>query len=156
SHLPALMVVGQSAITAAGANHHSGSGRPVGGRKVTRQRRPVRRFVANFPGSTLWPKQLLLPQPAKPDGQNCPRVFAVVATVAVDELVIVLGELQGGGHLLIRQGPVAGLIIQIMRAVLQEDSNRLPRGLTNLSRIHVAAADVGETPDMAQHLAKQV
>src|SRR5262249_38096682 len=54
--------------------------------------------------------------------------------------------------------PIAGLIIQIARAILQENVDRLARipGFSDLARINVAAADVGETADVTQDFAEQV
>src|SRR5439155_17027357 len=89
-------------------------------------------------------------------GQNGASVLRRMAAVAENELVIVLGKLQGRGHLLVGQRPVAGVVIQIIGAILEKDADRLARGLADLSRIDISAADVREAADMAQDFAKQV
>ena len=71
-------------------------------------------------------------------------MFAIVSTFPQDELVIITRELQCSGHVLVRQRPVAKLIVEIVAAVLQEDFERLFVGLTNEGRIDVTATDVGE------------
>src|SRR4051812_9872595 len=81
---------------------------------------------------------------------------AVVGAVAVFEAAVVAGELQGGSHFLIRERPVAELIVQIVRAVLQEDAERFVLGLANLFRINVSATDVGKATDVAEDFAKRV
>ena len=76
--------------------------------------------------------------------------------VAVDELVIVTGEVERAGHLLVAQRPVAELVVEIAGAVLQEDADRFPRRLADLAGINVAAPNIGEAAHVAEHLAEQV
>lgn len=52
-------------------------------------------------------------------------MFAAVGAVAEDEAVVVAGPLQGGGHLLVGEGPVAEFPVQVVGAALQEDADRL-------------------------------
>ncbi len=131
SHLAALVVVGQSSIAPSGTDYHGCPGRLIRRRKRTGQRWPVCGFMAYRCGGALRPEQFLRPQPAQRFGQNGAGVLAVVAAIAVDELVIVLGELQGRGHLLVGQGPITGWIIQIAGAILEKDTDRLAGGLTD-------------------------
>ena len=87
---------------------------------------------------------------------------AGVVAVAEDELDVVLLELQGFGHLLVGQGPVAVLVVQVVVAVLQEDADRLGRiGLANHDGVGVAAGFQvlaglypGETADPGENLAE--
>ena len=58
---------------------------------------------------------------ASPAGSR--RRACRVAAVAEVELVVVAGELQRGGHLLVRQRPVAVEVVEVVRAVLQEDAD---------------------------------
>ena len=55
-------------------------------------------------------------------------MVAVVRAVAEDELVILAGELEGGGHVLIGEGPVAVLVVEVVPAVLQEDADLAAEG----------------------------
>src|SRR5262249_14185374 len=89
-------------------------------------------------------------------GQDRAAVLAIVPAVAVNELVFIPRELQSGRHLLIGQRPVAMLVVQVVGAVLEEDTDRLPLRLANDARIYVPAADVNEAADVAEHFAEQV
>src|SRR3954470_9981559 len=100
---------------------------------------------------------VVAPEPAERVGQDRAAVLAVVAPVAGDELVVVLGKLQRRRHLLVGEEPVAERIVQIVRPVLQKYSDRLGRlSLADQRRVVMAAADVGEAADVAEHLAKCV
>ena len=55
-------------------------------------------------------------------------MFAVVPLGTENEGVVVAGEFQGGGHVLIREGPIAVKIVEIVGAVLEEDAERLGGG----------------------------
>ena len=96
------------------------------------------------------------PQPAERVGQDRPAVLAAVLAGAADELVVVVFEFQGRRHLLIGQPPVAELVVQIVAAVLKKDADRLVGRGADQRRIDVAAADVGEAADVAEHLAESV
>src|SRR5262249_14989469 len=76
--------------------------------------------------------------------------------VAPDHLVVVLLELEGGFHLLVAQGPVAVLVVEIAFAVLEEDADGLVLGLADDAGVAVAAADVGEAADVAEDLGGKV
>src|SRR5437867_9152794 len=79
-----------------------------------------------------------------------------VTTLAVFEAVVVTPELQRGRHLLVRERPVPELIVEVARAVLQEDADRPDRGLPDERRVDVSAADVREAADVADDLAELI
>src|SRR4051794_27463116 len=72
------------------------------------------------------PRPVLAPEPAERVGQDGAAVSVAVETLAVDEPVVVPRELQGLGHLLVGQRPVAVGIVEVVGAILQEDADRLP------------------------------
>src|SRR5262249_31432047 len=96
------------------------------------------------------------PEPAQGARQNCTTVLTGVATVAPDRLVVVLLEFEGRFHLQVAEIPVPGRIVEVVRAILEEHADRLLRRLADDAWIAVAAADVGETADVAEDLAEQV
>src|SRR6185312_10031431 len=59
------------------------------------------------------------PEPAERVGKDCPAVAVVVEPLAVDELEVVVLECQRLGHLLIRQGPVAVNVVEVVGAILE-------------------------------------
>src|SRR6267142_6600072 len=75
---------------------------------------------------------------------------------AADEFVVVDLERQRLFHLQIRQPPVPGLVVQVVLAVLEADSNVLFRGLANDARICVAVADIREAADRGPDFAELV
>src|SRR5262245_56401758 len=77
------------------------------------------------------------PQPAERVGEEGAPVFAVVPAVPEFEAVIVIGESQGGGHVLIRNRPAPVDVIQVTRAILQEDADRLPLSLADQGRVDI-------------------
>ena len=81
---------------------------------------------------------------------------AIMASVAVDESVIVSGELESCRHLLVRERPASVEVIEVIRAFLQEDSNRLPLSFADQCRVDVAASDVRIAADVAQDFAEHV
>src|SRR5437899_153746 len=97
---------------------------------------------------------LRAPQPAERIGEDRAAVLVVVAARASDELDVVLREPQRGVHLLVGQPPVPVLVVQVLLSVLQKHAQRLPRRLPDERRIDVAAPDVREAADVAEHLAK--
>src|SRR5690606_3483207 len=107
---------------------------------------------------TCWSLLLSLiptaPQPAQRVGQDRAAVHAAMAAGSADKLVVVLFKLQCFRHLLVREPPVAVFVVDVVLAILQEDAERLRIRLANQSGIDMAAADVGEAADMAQHFAK--
>ena len=96
------------------------------------------------------------PQPPQRVGQNDAAVLAVVRAVSHHELRVVAGEGERTGHGAVGQGPVTVEVIEVVDAVLQEDSQRLALGLTNQGRVGVAAPDVGEAADLREHLAEVI
>ena len=96
------------------------------------------------------------PEPAEGIGQDRAAVLSAVAAGAEHELEIVAHERQRAGHLLVRQRPVAVEVVQVVRAVLQEDADRFALGLADPRGVDVAAADVGEAADLREHLAELV
>ena len=65
----------------------------------------------------------IAPEPAHGVGQDGAAMFAGVVAVAPDGFVVVLLELQGRLHLQIGEIPVAGSVVEIVGAVLQEDAD---------------------------------
>src|ERR1700722_20464126 len=72
---------------------------------------------------------IVAPQPAERIGQDRSALLAVVPAIAVDKVVVVMSKLERGGHFLIRQRPIAELVVDVSRAVLQEHANWLRRRL---------------------------
>ena len=83
-------------------------------------------------------------------------MIAVVAAVAELEPVVVAFELQRCGHFLIGERPTAVQVVEVIRSVLQEDSQRLLFLLANQRWIDVPAPNVREAADVAEHLAKLI
>jgi hypothetical protein len=77
-----------------------------------------------------------------------------VAADAVFEAVVVAPEFQRGRHFLVRKWPVPELVVEVVRAVLQEDADRPDRSLPDERRVDVSAADVREAADVADDLAE--
>src|SRR5687767_1654950 len=97
---------------------------------------------------------MIAPKPAHGIRENRAAMFAVVGAIAIFELVIVTGKFQRSRHLLIGQGPVAMGVVQVIASVLEKDSQRFAFSLPNQGRVDMSAADVGETANVADHLAK--
>src|SRR5262245_1418714 len=98
----------------------------------------------------------LLPQPGERLRQDGAAVLAAVALLTHDEPVLVALVLQRRLHLEVGQRPAAVLVVEVALAGLEEGADRLPGGLADLARVDVAAADVREAADVAEHLAEQV
>ena len=79
-----------------------------------------------------------------------------MSALAEDELVVVALVFQGGRHLPIRERPVAMHVVEIRRAVLEENANGLLVGLADQGGVVVAAADVGEAADEGENLPEEV
>src|SRR6266852_5430392 len=94
------------------------------------------------------------PQPAQSVGQERAAVLVRVTAVAVLEAVVVAPELQRGRHLLVRERPVPELVVEVVRAVLEEDADRPDRSLPDERGVDVSAADVREAADVADDLAE--
>ena len=73
-------------------------------------------------GDDPWVEYLITPEPAEGIGEEGAAVFVGVATVAEVEAVVVFGEFEGGGHLLVGEGPVAVGVVEVVGAVLEEDA----------------------------------
>src|SRR5262245_28787829 len=101
-------------------------------------------------------RRRLAPQPAQRIGQDRPAVLAVVAAVAPLHVVVVLLVLERRFHLQIAEPPVAVLVVQVGRPVLKEDADGFVLGLADDAGIAVAAADVREAADVAEHFAEEV
>src|SRR5262252_10980482 len=106
---------------------------------------------------------IILPQPAQAVWQNRAPVPVTVEAVPPFEFEIVLGVSQRFGHLLVGQGPIAMLIVQIVFAVLQEDADRFLRSLANQRLVIVSAfaqrrpaGDVGKAADPRQNFAELI
>src|SRR2546423_4115531 len=74
-------------------------------------------MIRRPPRSTLFPYTTLF------RSQDRAAVDARVHALAEDELVVVLRELERGGHLLVRQRPVAELVVEVVRAVLRSEEH---------------------------------
>src|SRR4051812_24064517 len=83
-------------------------------------------------------------------------MFAIVATVSQLELVIVTFELQRSRHLLIGQRPVAMKIVEVVLAILKEDSNRLFGRFADESGVIVPLSDVGKASDLTEDFMEQI
>src|SRR5258705_5093730 len=79
--------------------------------------------------------------------------------------VVILRELQRRRHLLVGQKPVAMRIVQIIRAILKEHSDRLGRSFADERRINITAAaagdigpkcNAGETANLTEHLSELI
>src|SRR5438093_135017 len=69
--------------------------------------------------------RIIIPQPPHHVRQDRRAVPGVVRPLAEDELVVVALLLEHGGERLVRLGPRAGLVEEVVRAILLEDPNRL-------------------------------
>src|SRR5262245_55188864 len=119
--------------------------------------REARRSASDSRDSTSAPLlRKVAPQPAERLGQERAAVLVRVGAVAELEAVVVAAELARRRHLLVRERPVPVLVVEVVRAVLQEDAHRPLRVLADQSRVDVAATDVREAADVADHLAKGV
>lgn len=72
------------------------------------------------------------------------------------EFVVVIQVLQGGGHLLVAERPVAVGIVEISPAILQPEAEGFALGGADQVGVGVAAADVGERSDGGEDLAELV
>src|SRR5215204_2479878 len=86
-----------------------------------------------------------------------------VEALAVLERVIVAGEGERLGHLLVGERPVAVLVVEVVGPVLEEDADWLARRLADERRIIVAAlaqrrptGDVDEAADPGEDFAELI
>src|ERR1051325_3552439 len=103
------------------------------------------------------------PQPSERVWQDGAALGAAVETVAEDELVVVAGEREGFGERLVRERPVAVVVVQVVGAVLEEHANIALRRLADHGLVVMTAllevatiGDVREAADPAQHFVKLV
>ena len=73
-----------------------------------------------------------------------------------DEFVIVFGEGEGFGHLLVGEPPIAVGIIEVLATVLKPDAKGSLILLPNERRISVTSPNVGEAADVADDLSEEV
>ena len=83
-------------------------------------------------------------------------MFAVVAFSANDEGRIVTCVFERRRYILIGDIPASGVEIQVVLAVLQKNTQRFGLGFANQRRVNLAAAQIRETADEAQHAMKGV
>ncbi len=91
---------------------------------------PARRIVYEQPRSSgAWRRLFhVAPEPTHGVGKDRRAVRAVVRALAEDELIVPPRKLERGRHLLVRERPVAELVIEIVFAVLEEHANLAPQG----------------------------
>src|SRR6476659_1742854 len=84
-------------------------------------------------------------------------MVAVVRSLAILEPHVVTAEFQGREYLLVAKRPVAVFVIEVVAAILQEDSQELfLAAFANYAGIRVAVANICEAPHVRKHLAKLV
>ena len=79
-----------------------------------------------------------------------------MTSVGGDEFVIVFGEGEGFGHLLVGEPPIAVGIIEVLATVLKPDAYGAFVLLPNERRISVTSPNVGEAADVADDLSEEV
>ena len=84
---------------------------------------------------------IVLPQPAHGLGEDGGAVILVVAVGAPDVLHFVAGPLEGPVHGLVGHPPVAGVDVEILVSVLEEDAERFRFGFADEGGQFVAAAE---------------
>ena len=99
---------------------------------------------------------IILPQPAQRIRQNRPTVLAGVALGSGGERALVAGILKRGKDLLISYEPVAGIVVLVGAAILQEDPQRFGLGLADERSQQLSAAKIGEAADKTQHAAEGI
>lgn len=83
-------------------------------------------------------------------------MIAVVGTCAIHKFRVVFHESQGRVHLLIGQGPVTVLIVQVMTTTLQKNTQRLGLRFADQGRVVMSAPNVDEAAHVTQHFLKLV
>ena len=96
------------------------------------------------------------PNPAEGVGKKSAPVLDAVASVGGDEFVIVFGEGEGLGHLLVREPPIAVGVVEVVASVLKPDPKGAFLFLADECGIDVTAADIGEAADVADDIAEEV
>ena len=98
----------------------------------------------------------LPPDPAEGVGEELAAFLDAVTAFGGDEFVIVFGEGEGFGHLLVGEPPIAVGIIEVLATVLKPDAKGSLILLPNERRISVTSPNVGEAADVADDLAEEV
>ena len=101
-------------------------------------------------------RRVVFPQPTECVREDASGLFAVVASGAPGLLKFVAGELEGAVHVEVGDPPVATIDILVVRAVLQEDAQRLGLGFANEDGIGVATSQSDVGADGAEDPPKQV
>lgn len=83
-------------------------------------------------------------------------MFAIVTAGSAHEFVIVVPEVEGLLHLKVCEPPVTVLVVEILIAVLQEDSDIAFLAFADEGRIDVTAPDVGEAANVADDVFEKV
>ena len=83
-------------------------------------------------------------------------MLPIMSSVAELEFVIVAGEFERRRHFLIRQRPAAMQVVQVVRSILQKDSNRTLLRLAKECGINVAASNIGKAAHVAEHLPEMI
>lgn len=100
---------------------------------------------------------IVAPEPTKRLGKNGASVIAVVSAGTVYEFDVVFAERERCKHLLIPQGPVPMLIVQVAATVLEEDAERfLVAPFSNESGIVVSTANIDEASDVAENFPERI
>ena len=76
-------------------------------------------------------------------------MLSAVPSFSPDGLEVIPAEVKSLLHLEVTQPPVPMRVIQIVGTILQEHTERSLLPLSNQGWIDMAAADIGETPDVA-------
>src|SRR5437867_3139454 len=111
------------------------------------------RFLFRIGGNRFW---VITPEPAQGLGENSGGVLLVVAAIAPGVVHVITRELKRRKHFLIREKPVASVIVQIVGAILKEHSDRPGFRLANQRRIIVASAEAHECADAGEDPAKGI
>ena len=98
----------------------------------------------------------IAPQPAERVGQDRGALDVVVAPVSRDEADVVARVLEGAGHRLVPDPPVAAVDVQVAAAVLEEDADRPRLGLADEGGVHVTRAQSGVGADERQHAPERI
>ena len=102
----------------------------------------------------LFLTNMIGPEPTEGIGQKDASMLQVVSAFPIDELVIPTGESQGRCHLLVCQGPVTMIIVQVITTGLQEHLHRFDRCLADPTGVDMTTSYIGETADHTADLGK--
>ncbi len=99
---------------------------------------------------------VVTPSPAEHFGEDGAAVFAVVRFGAHDEGVVVFGEVEGGGHLEVAEGPAAVAVTEVVFAFLEVDADVAFFLEADHGGVDVTAANVGEAADVGDDFVEGV